>query len=203
MKTKSFLHFVLCLVISTSILSCSSGDDSTNDQPEQEQENDPQNQDPDPNPIPNPNPNPGEDSFDLTGKFTFLEYIAFRELPAGISEVNLPDLVTKRLGDGVFPWRHPDGEIIMVKGCGSDVNRLVILDESGSETVVSPCSSEIANPGFLPSKFEFSRLSPDKTLIAAEMKYFIDDGYRYSTVILKDGEIQKIFNESCCCCCYT
>ncbi|WP_343488013.1 hypothetical protein [Allomuricauda sp. d1] len=138
--------------------------------------------------------NTSQGNFRLNGKLTFLEYQPYRGVPVGIVEVNLSDIRKKRLGYGSHPWRHAKGDIILAKGCGDDVNRLVIHEENGKETIVSMCSSEIPNPGYLSTAFEFARLSPDKKLIAAEAKYYLNNGYRYSTVIIKNKEIIKVFD---------
>ncbi|MEX0289270.1 MAG: hypothetical protein AB3N14_09155 [Flavobacteriaceae bacterium] len=132
--------------------------------------------------------------FELEGKITFEEFRAYRDIPVSIVEVNLPDLSKKRLTAGRFAWRHPEGEIIITEGCGSRVNRLVLMEENGRKTLVSPCSSEIPNPGYSPTAFEFSRISPDKKYVAAEVKYYYQDAYRYSTLVLKNKAIIKVFD---------
>lgn len=134
-------------------------------------------------------------SFPLKGKITFDEYESIRERHLGVLEVNLPKGEKRRLLSGAYSWRHPDGDVIFAQGCGSRVNRLVVSDPSGnSVTIVSPCSNEIENSGYSPSRFEFSRLSPDKSLVAAEVRYYLNDGWRYGTVVLKEGEIHQVYD---------
>ncbi len=135
------------------------------------------------------------DSFPLSGRLTFDEYEWIRESHLGVLEVHLPGGEKRRLLSGAYPWRHPDGSIVFAQGCGDRVNRLAVSDQSANRvTVVSPCSNEIKNPGYSPSRFEFSRLSPDKNLIAAEVRYYLNDGFRYSTVLIKQGEIHQVFD---------
>lgn len=132
--------------------------------------------------------------FNLNGRITFEEFIAYRDISSGIVEVYFPDLNKKRLSAGRYASKHSDGEIILNEGCGNRVNRLVMMEESGKKTLVSPCSGDIPNPGASPTSFEFSRISPNKEYIAAEVKYYYQDAFRYSTVILKDRSIVKVFD---------
>lgn len=69
-----------------------------------------------------------------------------------------------------MPWRHPDGEIVFTRPCGVRANRLALADaDLRGVKVVSPCSTEVGFESYVSPRFEFSRLSPDKRRIAAEM----------------------------------
>ncbi len=62
------------------------------------------------------------------------------------------------------------------------MNRVAVA-EDGLITPVTPCSSEIPNPGASPTSFEFSRLSPDEQRVAVEARYFLDGNFRYDTLV--------------------
>ena len=100
----------------------------------------------------------------------------------------------RRSASGKYGWRHPDGDLVRLEGCGRFVNRLVIDRANGRSDVISPCSSEIEAVNAGKPMFEFSQLSPTKEHVAAELKYYADSGWRYSVVVLKEGAIIAVFN---------
>lgn len=133
----------------------------------------------------------------LSGKLMFdqLNWITHKRV--AMVELSLPDVSMRRLGSGAFPWRHPDGDYVFAQGCGPQANRLAIATESAGPRVVSPCSNEVEAPDYSSPRFEFSRISPDKRYVAAEMVFLVDlsnSQYGYSTVVLEDGEIIAYFN---------
>ncbi len=136
--------------------------------------------------TPVPSPTPGENpptSLPFGGTLTLDDYDWFNINPRlGIIDLDLPSGQKTRVLDGAYPWRHPNGKIVFAQGCGENVNRIAIA-EGGLITPVTPCSSEIENPGFSPTFFEFSRLSPDEQRIAVEVGYYLDGGYLYNTFV--------------------
>ena len=135
--------------------------------------------------TPTPAPTPGGPNAPLpfTGTLTLEDYDWFAVNPwLGVTELALPSGQKTRVLDGAYPWRHPGGKVVFAQGCGEDVNRVAIA-EDGLITPVTPCSSEIPNPGVSPTSFEFSRLSPDEQRVAAEAQYFLDGEFRYDTLV--------------------
>lgn len=131
----------------------------------------------------------------LSGMITFTEYEPIQDRFMGIVDLSLSKGDKKMLLSGSYAWRHPKGELIFNQGCGERRNRLAISDPLGRVKVVSPCSNTIENPGYLPSFFQMARLSPDQSLIAAQVRYYLDDGFRFSVVIYKNEEIIKVFDD--------
>jgi len=129
----------------------------------------------------------------LSGTLTLSQVNWITDETVAIVDVPLPDAELRRVANGAYPWRHEDGDLVFVQGCGSRANRLVIGDARGGARVVSPCSSELENGTARSTRFEFSRLSPDKRRIAAEVRYVADVGdgmkYYYATVVVEDSTI--------------
>ncbi len=132
----------------------------------------------------------------LSGKLTLDHVNWISHDRVAVIEITLPDVQMRRLAPGGFPWRHPDGEFISAQGCGAGANRLVISDEAGRTRIVSPCSSELEEPAARKPRFEFSRISPDKRYVAAEVAYLTDTprmDWAYSTIVLEDGDVISYF----------
>lgn len=128
-------------------------------------------------------------SEDLSGRITFDFVNWIRHETEAIVDVTLPNGEFRRSASGRFGWRHANGDLVRLLGCGNYVNRLVIDRASGESEIVSPCSSEIQTPGGGRPQFEFSRISPNKKYIAAELKYYFNSQWRYSVVIIEGGKI--------------
>ena len=120
-----------------------------------------------------------------SGVITLDEYDWFdsRVSRLGVVEIDLAEGTLRRLSDGQFPWRHSSGDVIYAQACGSYVSRIVRVDDTGLPVQITPCSSEIENPGASDTDFEFSRLSPDGTKVAVEARAYVDFEYEYWTVV--------------------
>ena len=134
------------------------------------------------------------DRSDLSGRLTFDFVNWITHDTEAIVDVALPNVDFRRSASGKYGWRHPGGDLLRLEGCGNYVNRLVIDRATGHSDVISPCSSEIKTISAGKPQFEFSRLSPDKQLVAAELKYYARSSWQYSVVVLKDGEIIASFD---------
>lgn len=129
---------------------------------------------------------------DLAGTLTFDFVNWIRHETEAIVDLTLPEGGFRRSASGKHGWRHPDGDLLRLEGCGNYVNRLVIDRADGRSEIVSPCSSEIRTVGGKP-QFEFSRLSPDKKRIAAELKFYYNSAWQYTVVVLEEGAIVAYF----------
>ena len=111
----------------------------------------------------------------------------------GVVEIDLAEGTLRRVSDGKYPWRHASGDVIYAQACGSNMSRIVRVDETGLPVQITPCSSEIENPGASPTDYEFSKLSPDGTKVAVEARDYVgfSDGYHYQTVVF-DTESQTL-----------
>lgn len=131
----------------------------------------------------------------LAGTLTMQQINWITDETVAVVDLVLPEEQLRRVASGRHPWRHPDGEVVFTQGCGADANRLVIADENGSIEIISPCSSELKQDNVRIPQFEFSRLSPDKRHVAAEVRYLSyvngDMTYLYGTVLVSDGEVAK------------
>ena len=101
----------------------------------------------------------------------------------GVVEIDLAEGTLRRVSDGKYPWRHSSGDVIYAQSCGSRMSRIVRVDDTGLPVQITPCSSEIENPGASPTDYEFSKLSPDGTKVAVEARAYIDFEYEYWTVV--------------------
>ena len=126
---------------------------------------------------------------DLSGRLTFDFVNWIRHETEAIVDISLPKTEFRRSASGRYGWRHPDGDLIRTQGCGSYVNRLVVDRVGGGSEIVSPCSSEIDTTSASNPKFEFARLSPNGKRIAAELKFYVRQGWQYVVVVLEAGEI--------------
>ena len=106
----------------------------------------------------------------------------------GVVEIDLAEGTLRRLSDGKYPWRHSSGDVIYAQSCGSRVSRIVRADETGLPVQITPCSSEIENPGASPTDFEFSRLSPDGTKVAVEARAYVDFENEYQTLVFDTAD---------------
>ena len=162
---------ILCFIIlATIILSC--GGTSQPAKP-----NNPNN----PN---NPKPPPKNNELPFTGTLTLDEYEWFIiETYLGVIDIELPSGSKKRLLNGRKPWRHASGNVAYLQDCGDRVTRVMLADEKGLSVQITPCSSEIENPGYSPTRLGFSRLSPDQKKIAVEAYYYLDGDYIYNIMV--------------------
>jgi len=53
---------------------------------------------------------------------------------------------------------------------------------------ITPCSSEVSNPGYSDTNFGASALSPDTSLVAVEAIYYLDSSFRYSVAIFNSSD---------------
>lgn len=101
----------------------------------------------------------------------------------GVVDITLEPLAKKRLLDGSMPRRHSSGDVVYRQPCGDRVHRVMQANQAGLSTQITPCSSEIPNPGFSPTDFEFSALSPDGQQVAAEVRYYLDGRWEYDVMV--------------------
>ncbi len=124
------------------------------------------------------------DQLPFTGTLTLDEYDWFSTTAyLGVIDINIASGSKKRILNGKKPWRHESGKVVYLQGCSDRVTRVMLADEKGLSVQITPCSSEIDNPGYSPTDFSFSRLSPDQKKVAVEVYYYWDNGYLYSTMI--------------------
>lgn len=91
------------------------------------------------------------------------------------------------LAVGTSPWRHRDGTLYYLAGCGREVNYVAVVDASGTSSSASPCSDAVQNSGYSPTQFTYVMASPDKRRIAVETRWFDRDlQSHYDTVIYED-----------------
>ena len=137
---------------------------------------------------------PDRSAPDLQGRVTFDFVNWITDQTVVIADVSVADGEFRRAATGQYGWRHPDGTLVFTQGCGTRVNRLVVAEGHSAATVVSPCSSEIETVSAGNPRFEFARLSPDKQRVAAELRYYYGDGWRYATVVVEGGEVVTHFD---------
>lgn len=89
----------------------------------------------------------------------------------GVIQLDLATGVKRRFLDGGDPARHANGSSSFWQFCGTGVNRVALADASGLIRSITECSDQIPNPGDSPTRFGFSRLSPDGQRIAVEVVY--------------------------------
>ncbi len=124
------------------------------------------------------------DQLPFTGTLTLDEYDWFSTTTyLGIIDIDITSGSKKRFLNGKKPWRHESGKVVYLQGCGDRVTRVMLADEKGLSVQITPCSSEIDNPGYSPTDFSFSRLSPDQKKVAVEVYYYLDGNNLYSTMI--------------------
>lgn len=144
-----------------------------------------------------PTPAPGEDaqSVPFEGTLTLEDYDWFAtDGSLGVIDLALPSGEKTRILDGANPWRHPSGRVVFTQSCGEDVN-LIAVSEGGPTTPITPCSSEIGNPGASPTLYAFSRLSPDQQKVAVEARFYLDGAFRFSLLVFDlSGGLLATFN---------
>ena len=151
-------------------------------------------------PGPNPNPSPGDTpgaGVPFSGTLTLDDYDWFTVTSRlGVIDIDLSSGQKTRVLDGAYPWRHPSGKITFAQGCGEDVS-LIAVAEGGLITPITPCSSEISNPGASPTRFDFSRLSPDQQRVAVGAGYFLNGDFRYNTLVFDlSGTLLATFEDA-------
>ena len=126
----------------------------------------------------------------FSGVITLDEYDWFdsRVSRLGVVEIDLAEGTLRRLSDGQFPWRHSSGDVIYAQACGSYVSRIVRVDDTGLPVQITPCSSEIENPGASDTDFEFSKLSPDGTKVAVEAQAYVGFENEYQTLVFDTAD---------------
>jgi len=131
---------------------------------------------------------------DIKGRLTFDFVNWISDNTEAIVNVQLPGVDFRRVASGKYGWRHADGHLIYNEGCGVRINRLVVEWADGGREVVSPCSSEIPAAGYIDPRFEFARLSPDKRYVAAEVKVYVEDSWRYGVVVFEKGQQIAVYD---------
>jgi hypothetical protein len=89
----------------------------------------------------------------------------------GVIQLDLGTGVKRKFLDGADPSRHASGSTSFWQSCGTGVNRVALADSRGLIRVVTECSATIPNSGDSPTRFGFSRLSPDGQWLAVEVVY--------------------------------
>ena len=125
-----------------------------------------------------------ENNFPFTGTLTLDEYDWFSTTTyLGVIDIDIASGSKKRFLNGKSPWRHKSGKVVYLQGCGDRVTRVMLADEKGLSVQITPCSSEIDNPGYSPTDFGFSRLSPDQEKVAVEAYYYLEGNYPHNTMV--------------------
>lgn len=132
---------------------------------------------------PNNGGNNGGNIKDFAGRLTLDEYDFIGGEHLSVIDIQLSSGSKNRVINGFKPWRHSQGKVIFLQGCGSGVQRVAIADTQGLITPVSPCSSEVPNPGASDSRFDFSKLSSDQQRFAVEWYYYLNSGYLYNIIV--------------------
>ncbi len=83
------------------------------------------------------------DNLPFTGVLILSEYDHIFSEYTGIIQIDLPTGAKKRLFDGKFPSRHISGKVTYNQSCGSYVQRIMLVDETGLPVQITPCSSEM------------------------------------------------------------
>lgn len=149
-------------------------------------DSDPANPRPGPTPGPAPAPAPGSADFPFEGRIVVGEYDwFFSPYHKGPIQIDFAPLTKTRLAEGQWPRRHASGLLVYTRGCGADVSEVVASDGSASIKTLTPCSSQLPNPGVSPTLFQISHLSPDQTLIAVDTRHFQGGTFQYSTAIYR------------------
>lgn len=110
----------------------------------------------------------------------------------GVTEVSINPLTKKRVFSGSSPRRHSSGRTVFRQGCGSGVSRIVAAEDGSMPVALTPCSSEIENPGYFATDFEFSALSPDGSKIAVEAQFHANSSNNYWTIIFDTESHQEL-----------
>lgn len=107
----------------------------------------------------------------------------------GVVQLELATGNKRRFLSGELPSRHPNGTTSYLQLCGTGVNRLALADASGLARVVSPCSSELPQPGDSRTRYGVSRLSPDAGRVAVEVVYeiYFEGTFAYTVVYDVEG----------------
>lgn len=94
------------------------------------------------------------------------------------------------LAVGASPWRHQDGTLYFISGCGEQTSYVKVLDVSGTTSSASPCSDTVPNTGLSPTYFTYAMASPDKRRIAVETRWYDRDlQVHYNTVIFESNSV--------------
>jgi dipeptidyl aminopeptidase/acylaminoacyl peptidase len=106
----------------------------------------------------------------------------------GIMEYRVATDELVHFHDGESPRRHPGGsKTALLQACGEigfiAVHRVLIVDAQGNELHSLPCSGDVSNPDNRTTRFGQAELSPNEDLVAVEAYYYIDNGYKFYTVI--------------------
>lgn len=102
----------------------------------------------------------------------------------GVIQIDIAAGTKRRFLEGSTPSRHPSGETSFLQPCGTSVNRVALADARGIARTITGCSSELPQPADYPTRFGFSRLSPDAGRIAVEVVHeFFLDGIKADTAV--------------------
>lgn len=124
------------------------------------------------------------DSLPFSGTLTLNDYDWFLDATyLGVTEITISPLTKKRIFNGSMPRRHASGNTVFRQACGSRVFRIVSAAPGTLPVQLTPCSSVIDNPGYSPTNFQFSALSPDGSKVAVEAGYYLNSDYEYWTII--------------------
>jgi hypothetical protein len=107
----------------------------------------------------------------------------------GVIQIDLATGSKRRFLDGELPSRHSSGQTSFLQPCGTGVNRVALADARGIARPITPCSSELPQPGDSRTYYGISRLSPDAERIAVEVAYdvYFDGTYFQTAVYALDG----------------
>jgi hypothetical protein len=93
----------------------------------------------------------------------------------GVVRIDLARGVSARLLSGRYPSRHQQGDIVFAQACGSFATWIARATPEGNVRQLTPCSNSITATGRFPNpRFDVSRLSPDGTRVAAELRWTQD-----------------------------
>ena len=113
----------------------------------------------------------------------------------GVIDIDLPGGNKERVFDGSFPrWHAGTGSTIYRQPCGDTVHRIVSGQAGTLPRLLTPCSSDVDNPGYSQTDFEQSALSPDGTLLAVEKNFWYDRASRWNTLVF-DVETNSVLSE--------
>jgi hypothetical protein len=144
-----------------------------------------------PEPVPTTTEETPENSLPFTGTITLDDYDWWHTVSSaylGVIELDISPLVKRRVFSGSFPRKHASGKVVFRQPCGSLVHRIVAARPGEVPVPLTPCSSEIDNPGASPTNFEFSILSPDETKLAVEIKYYLNREYWFKTIVFNTSD---------------
>jgi len=79
----------------------------------------------------------------------------------------------QKVVSGRYPRKHPEGKITFREGCGSNADRISIIDTDGLITPITPCVNTLK---LRIPHYGYSKLSPDASLLAVEVSQYMGYG---------------------------